>query len=126
MLDSRGESNVTVFYGTFQRPKGCTVKAQSSFARETVHPANSRAAPAGACPQAWGRKKDTQSSQPCDTKGGEEEVEDDSVVQKVIMELDEDAGEIAVPVEEENATVACLPSGSSMDATPQSRGAKRR
>ena len=34
---------------------------QKSFARNTVRPVNSRAAPAGACPQAWGKKEKRES-----------------------------------------------------------------
>ena len=41
----------------YGRLRASPVESQTLFARKTVRPCNRRAAPAGACPQAWGNKE---------------------------------------------------------------------
>ena len=41
----------------FTKIQAPLVESQRLFSRKTVHPSNRRAASAGACPQAWGKKE---------------------------------------------------------------------
>ena len=52
-------------------PLSCSTRGGdlTLVARNTVHPFNRRAAPAGACPQAWGKKKAREREREVSRKG---------------------------------------------------------